>query len=230
MLHKTRGIVLSYIKYKETSIIVKIYTEKFGLQSYLINSIRSSKSKKGLALVQPLTLLEMVVYQKAGNSNGLQRISEYKPAVHFSSIPFEINKSSLALFISELLNVVLKDEEHHGGVFEFLFRLIIFLDNKTSGYNNVHIFLMVQLTHYLGFGIHNIEELEKHIIVSQFATDYESIYKCIMSLNILEIGDQYNIDNALRRDVLNYMIQYYILHIEGFKPLKSLDVLSQIFK
>jgi len=78
MLHKTKGIVLNYIKYSDTSIIAKIYTEAFGLQSYIVNSVRSSKAKNKIALFQPLTLLEMVVYHK--NHQGLQRISEMRTA------------------------------------------------------------------------------------------------------------------------------------------------------
>lgn len=230
MLHKTEGIVLSYMKYKETSVIAKIYTKKFGLQSYLINSVRSAKSKKGLALVQPLTLLDMVVYHKDGKQEGLQRISEYKPLMHFASIPFEIHKSSIALFISELLSAVLKEEEHHGAVFDFLYELIVYLDQQTAGFGNIHLYLLVQLTHYIGFGIHSIEELRRHTIVHQVATDYESIYKLIMTLNGATLKESVPISSDLRRDTIQYMVQYYVLHIDGFKPLKSLDILTQIFK
>ena len=86
MLHRTRGIVLSYIKYKETSIIVRIFTEAFGMQSYIVNSVRSAKSRGKMALYQPLSLLDLVVYHKSGKD--LQRISETKFSYAYSSIPF----------------------------------------------------------------------------------------------------------------------------------------------
>ena len=75
MITKTRGIVLNYIKYGDTSIICKIYTEQFGLQSYIINGIRKSKSKN-IGLYQPLNILDLVVYHK--KTSGLQRIKESK--------------------------------------------------------------------------------------------------------------------------------------------------------
>jgi DNA repair protein RecO (recombination protein O) len=84
MLHKTKGIVLHYIKYSETSIIVKIYTETFGIQSYIVNGVRSKNNKNKIALFQPLTLLDMVVYHKA-NATSLNRIAEVR-----CSEPFQI--------------------------------------------------------------------------------------------------------------------------------------------
>ena len=62
MLVKTRGIVLSYLKYRETSVIVRIYTEQLGLQSYVVNGVRKAKPPGRIALFQPFTLLELVAY------------------------------------------------------------------------------------------------------------------------------------------------------------------------
>ena len=230
MLHKTRGIVLSYIKYRETSVIVKVYTDKFGLQSYLINGVRSQKSKKGLALVQPLTLLDLVVYHQENKANGLQRISEFKPAIHFVSIPFDIRKTTIALFITELLSMVLHEEEHHGTFFNFLHGFIIHLDQESKSYSHYHLFLLVQLTHYIGFGIHNKTELERQGIIIHSHRDSDKLYETILQLNQLDLSAPVTYPNALKREVLQYMIQYYAMHIEGFKPLKSVEVLQQIFK
>ncbi|SMD35319.1 DNA replication and repair protein RecO [Reichenbachiella faecimaris] len=230
MLQKTRGIVLNYIKYRETSIIARVYTENFGIQSYIINSVRSQRSKKGLALLQPLTVLDMVVYFKNQKSDGLQRISEYKPAHSFTSIPFDIKKSAVALFVTELLTKVLKEEVDRGQVFEFLFQFILTLDQRKDGFESLHLYLMVQLTHYIGFGIHNKKELENDGLVSEISTSYEAIYTGVLKLNESKISDDFDIQNMLRRDILNYMIEYYKLHVDGFKELKSLDVLTQIFR
>ena len=97
MLHKTKGIVLNFVKFKETSVIVKIYTEKFGLQSYIENGVRSSKSKNKIALFQPLTQLELVVYHDPKKE--INRISEIRCILPYKSIPFEIKKSRNALRI-----------------------------------------------------------------------------------------------------------------------------------
>ncbi|UXX80205.1 DNA repair protein RecO [Reichenbachiella carrageenanivorans] len=230
MLHKTRGIVLNYIKYRETSIIARIYTESFGIQSYIINSVRSQRSKKGLALLQPLTVLDMVVYFKNQKSDGLQRISEYKPAHSFTSIPFDVKKSAMALFVTELLTKVLKEEDDRGQVFEFLFQFILMLDQKRDGYESLHLYLMVQLTHYIGFGVHHKKELQNDGLLHEVSTSYEEIYEAVLTMNANHLSDVVEMNNLLRRDVLNYLIEYYKLHVIGFKELKSLDVLAQIFR
>ncbi|MEO9965847.1 MAG: DNA repair protein RecO [Reichenbachiella sp.] len=230
MLQKTRGIVLNYIKYRETSIIARIYTENFGTQSYIINSVRSKRSKKGLALLQPLTVLDMVVYFKNQKPDGLQRISEYKPAYSFASIPFDVKKSAIALFVTELLSKVLKEEDDKGEVFEFLYQFILTLDEKEANYESLHLFLMVQLTHYIGFGIHNRAELERDGLLSQGSSSYEEIYDILLALNSMDLSANLESSNKLRRDVLYYLVEYYKLHVDGFTELKSLEVLSQIFR
>jgi DNA repair protein RecO len=109
MLSKTQGIVISYMRYRETSIVVNVYTSEMGICSYIENGVRSAKAKHKMALFQPLTLLDLEVYHKPGK--GLHRISEAKCFFPYQAIPFDIAKSSLALFLSEVLSKVLKEEE-----------------------------------------------------------------------------------------------------------------------
>ena len=124
MLVKTRGIVLSYIKYRESSIIAKVYTEQLGVQSYIINGVRKKGSGSRIALFQPFTLLDMVVY--TSQKGGLTRISEYKSAYPFGSIPFDIRKSSILLFLAEIVSKTIKEEEENPQLFNFLYQAIIF--------------------------------------------------------------------------------------------------------
>lgn len=230
MLQKTRGIVLNYIKYRETSIIARIYTEDFGLQSYLINGVRSQRSKKGLALLQPLSALDMVVYYKESKTDGLQRLSEYKPLVSFTSIPFDVKKSAIALFITELLTKVLKEEDDRGHVFEFLYQFTLQLDQKKENYENMHLFLMVQLTHFIGFGISHQDGLVHQSLLSETKDQDKKIHDAILVLNDQDMAADFEISNTLRRNVMNFLIAYYKEHLEGFKDLKSLEVLTQIFR
>ena len=115
MLVKTDGIVLNFIKYRETSIIARIYTEQLGLQTYIVNGVRKKEPTGRIALFQPLTLLEMVVY--ASNSGGITRISEYKCAHQFQTLLYDIRKSSIALFLSEIISLTVKEEEENPPLF-----------------------------------------------------------------------------------------------------------------
>src|SRR6187200_113375 len=101
MLHKTRGVVFRFTKYGESSIIVNIFTEMFGLQSYIVNGVRSRTVKSRIALYQPLTLLDLVVYHRE-NAN-INRIKEVKCLYPYQSIPTDIKKSALAIFIMEVI-------------------------------------------------------------------------------------------------------------------------------
>ena len=119
MLHKTRGIVLHSIKYGDSGIITSIYTELFGRVSFIMQGIRSKKSLVKGSYLQSLFLVEMELYYKPGRE--LHRIREIKNAVPFASIPFEIAKSTQAIFLAEVLNKILREEEPQQKLFEFLY-------------------------------------------------------------------------------------------------------------
>lgn len=118
MLHKTRGIVCKTLKYSDTSIITHIYTEKLGLQSYIVRGVRSAKSKGKAALYQHGNLLDLVVYHK--ESASLQNVSEANLAHMYTSTPFDVVKSALLIFYLEVLNKVLQEQEENEGLFDFL--------------------------------------------------------------------------------------------------------------
>ena len=108
MLHNTKGLVIRYLKYSETSVIATIYTELFGMQSYFLNGVRSKKSKIKINALQPLSFLDLVVYHK--EKKNLNRIKELK--LHpYQSIPNNIYKTSLVLFIAEIIQKSIKEEE-----------------------------------------------------------------------------------------------------------------------
>ena len=110
MLHKTPGIVFRFTKFGDTSIIVNVFTEAFGLQSYIVNSVRSASAKGKIALYQPLTLLDMVVYYKENAQ--VKRMKEVKCLHQYHSLYADVKKSAIAMFIAELLNKTVKDESH----------------------------------------------------------------------------------------------------------------------
>jgi DNA repair protein RecO (recombination protein O) len=96
MLFTTKGIVLHHFKYSEKSVIAKVYTEKFGLQSYILNGVRSTKSKNKAVYLQPLSLVEISANHK--ENKGLQQVKNIQLAEVYESIPFNIGKTSIVLF------------------------------------------------------------------------------------------------------------------------------------
>jgi DNA repair protein RecO (recombination protein O) len=148
MLHDTKGIVFHSIKYSESSVIVKIYTELFGIQSYLFKGVRNSRSKIKPGLFQSLSLLDLVVYHREKQS--LQQVKEIRLAFPYQAIPFDIRKSSIALFINELVYKSIREEEANPDLFAFLWQTCLTLDETGENVSWFHIRFAIQLMHHLG--------------------------------------------------------------------------------
>ncbi len=242
MLHTTKGIVLKTFKYSETSVIAKIYTHQFGIQSYMVNGVRSNgKSKQKAALLQPLTLLDMVVYYR--KNRNIQRIKEMKPIHTFTSIPFNIGKSSLALFTTELLYNTLKEEEQNERQFDFIFEFVQTLDQTEESIANLHLYFLLQLSGFLGFypfnnysrEAHNIFDLQEGIFTSRRPSHpyylQEPLCHYFAALLSTPLKDVHlvKIGKTHRKELLRALLEFYKLHIEGFKPLQSVKILQEIF-
>lgn len=220
MLHKTRGIVFRFTKYGETSIIVNIFTELFGLQGYIVNGVRSKSGKNKAALFQPLTLLDLVVYHRE-NAN-LNRISEVKCLYPYRSIPLDIRKSSIAVFINEVINKSIKEESHAGELCQFIIDSFIALDNLVIGTENFHLIFLLKLSRLLGFGAHNTDE-----VMGIRATDQET--ERILGLLIkADYLHSVTLSNSQRRVILDLLLKFYGDHIESFGEMKSIQVLREI--
>jgi DNA repair protein RecO (recombination protein O) len=220
MLHKTRGVVFRFTKYGETSIIVNIFTELFGLQGYIVNGVRSKSGKNKAALFQPLTLLDLVVYHRE-NAN-LNRISEVKCLYPYRSIPLDIRKSSIAVFINEVINKSIKEESHAAELCQFIIDSFIALDNLVIGTENFHLIFLLKLSRLLGFGAHNTEE-----VMGVRATDLET--ERLLDLLIkADYSQTVTLTNSQRRVILDLLLKFYGEHIESFGEMKSIQVLREV--
>jgi DNA repair protein RecO (recombination protein O) len=239
MLHKTRGIVFKVTDYSESSVVVQIFTEKFGLQSYLINGIKRPKSKIKLNSLQPLHLLDMIVYHKT--SGNIQRVSELRHQPVFQSIPYDIVKSSIAMFLNEVLYKSLRQQQPDEVLFEFLFHAVEILDSLNSGLANFHLYFLLRLTRFLGFypdktlasssawfdlkdgNYSNAQPAHLLIIEPPFT----ALWIAILKSNFDNL-DKLHISGPARKLLLEKIITYYQLHIEGFGEVKSVEVLEEV--
>ncbi|MDH5366570.1 MAG: DNA repair protein RecO [Cyclobacteriaceae bacterium] len=221
MLHKTQGIVFKYIKYRDSSIIVNIFTEKFGLQSYIVNSVRSKSAKSKIALFQPLTCLELVVYHK--ESTDINRISEVRCNHPFHSIPINIQKSSITLFLTEILHKTIREQNDTDDLFTFIQQAILVLDNLNTDYENFHIQFLLKLSKYLGFGVSENNELES--LMEEAKIDFGILNE----LNNNPFGHHVPLNGNLRLRLINAVIYYYKHHYGSLGEIKSLSVLNEVF-
>jgi len=237
MLIKTRGIVLSYLKYRETSIIARIYTERLGVQSYVVNGVRKAKPPGRIALFQPFTLLELVAYVARGSSS-LTRLAEYRCAEPLTTLPYEVQKSSVVLFLSEVLGRAVREEEQNEPLFQFLHDAILAFDHQTAGAENFALTFLLRLATYLGFGVGSGAELTDQVIMAGHApTSKGATGPATLRLRefegyfdeLLHQPAPSTIPNGrVRHELLNVLIRYYQLHIEQLGEIRSLEILSQV--
>ncbi len=242
MIESTRGIVLTYTKYAESSIISHIYTEKFGLQSYMINQVRSKKNKGKTVFLQPLTLLDLEVYHT--DKKTIHRIKDFRVNLPFAQIPFEPVRQSLAFFIAEVLNKALKHEDRLAyGMFDFLHHSISVMDDSIEGIQNYHLFLLFKLTKLLGFYPHFQEKLEKHFfdlrtglfqVMEPSHPDFMNVWQADLLYQLKEVDVEYlaniHLTGTQRAEFMEKLLDYYHLHLSGFSNIKSFRVLKELFK
>ncbi len=226
-LHKTRGIVLNYIRYRETSIIVKVYTEQFGLQTYIENGVRSAKGKNRIALFQPLTLLDLVVYHD--DKKEIHRISEMRCNRPFKTLPFDILKSSIGLFLTEILSKTLKEETGNSVLFDFLFHALIELDDADKHFENFHLIFLLQLTFYLGFSPENAQEIVSQFKEYSIGIGFSDAQQTLID-DLLHHQSQPVLSRKDRNHLLEVLLLYYKLHIEEIGEIKSLQVLQEVMQ
>ena len=219
MLIKSRGIVLRFTKYGDTSLIATIFTEKVGLQSYMIKGARSSKSKIKMALLQPLTILDMVAYHREQAQT--QHIREMKCDYIFKNLPQDQTKKTIAFFIAEILNRAVKDQSHPEELFRFIENSLIALDESETKTENFHLEFLIGLSRHLGFGPGRWNEVTRGRIIPQ--EDANILQDLVDSKKLLA-----PITTEQRRELLNIMLDFYQHHLDNFGKIKSVEVLREI--
>ena len=242
MQHKTQGIVLKQIKYGEKSVIVTIYTQHFGRQTYMVKGIRSKTGKIKPALLQALTLLDMEVYHHPKRE--LQNIKELSLAVPLYGLTSDIYKNTIAQFLADVLYKVLREEEENIALFKFVKENILLLDDAKNGISDFHIHFLVHLTKHLGFffntnytenSFFDLKEgsFSPNLPTHSYYLDKEYTY----ALNFFVENDTYIIgqnslilNSFIRNTLIEKLLDYYQLHLEGIGTIKSFAVLQELFR
>ncbi len=240
MLSSTKAIVLNSLKFQDERIIVNLLTEDYGRISSIIKISSSAKAKLKRQYFQPLFLLEIILdYRQASN---FQKIKEAKLLTPLSSIPFDPYKLSISLFISEFLNCATRREQADDVLFSYIKNSILYLDGLREGFSNFHLVFMMRLTKFLGFypNIDNFIKGDWFDLRSSCFThevplhdDYlppEEAEKISLILRMdFPTMHLYRISQRERLRLIDLIISYYRLHVNGFLELKSLKVMKELF-
>lgn len=224
--------------YAETSIIVQVFTEQFGMQSYIVKGAKKPKANIRASLFQPLNLLDMVVYYK--QHAGIQQIREVKNYPFYETIPYDITKSTVLLFLNEIVYKSIRTHSPDEQLFEFIYHSLELLDQHRVAVANYSIWFMIRLTRYLGFlpdrknSGWRYFDLQEGVFVQlpplhphYMAEEEKEIFLAFLDVTLLNLSDIV-LNAGQRAKLINQLIKYYSFHVDGFGEIKSLEVLHEV--
>lgn len=240
MQEKTSGIVLYVTPYTDSMSIVHLYTEKYGRMGYLLPTGDARRNKRMRSLFSPFAILELDVEHKPLRE--LQRIREFRPQALLHQLHSHPVKRAITLFLSEILAKTITEPEPNRPLYEFLVHSIQILDLLEEGTANFHLCFLIQLSGYLGFYPNTENQypgswfdlLNGTFCPTRPAHPYAlppeeaRYFLLLMRMNYANLH-RFSMNRADRTRILDRFILYFRLHLDGFRELKSLDVLKSLF-
>ena len=235
----SKAILLHSLRYSDNSVIAKVYTESHGMLPFMVHVGKGKKSASKAVLLQPLTLLEISFNPES--KGGIKRPSSLERAEMTSSITIDTIKTTLALFMAEMVLKSIQEEEKNSSLFNFIWRAVTFLDLDNQSLNNFHLKFLIELSSHLGFypdiesftsgalfnliegRYHPRAELDQHHLDSK-------ISELLHALVRISFSDHHSImmTTQQRRTLLSSLIDYYRLHLDGMREIKSHQILHEV--
>lgn len=239
MEEKIEGIVLQAIRYGDTSLIVKILTLEYGIQSYIIKGAFNKTSKVRAALFQQMNLIRFV-HSNRRHDKSLGFIKEVELDYCYQSIPFVMNKTAITMFMSEILTKSLSEPERNDDLYNFVKKMLLWLDIVDDNYANFPLYFTLEICRHLGLypkgddkeGLY-FDMVEGCFSAQQPLHPYYSNGKeqrilCqLLGLSLPEICSL-TLSNNDRRETLDLIIQFMRLHAPTLKSIQSHEILREV--
>lgn len=238
--YKARGVVLHTMKYGESSMVIFMLTDVLGRQNYMVQGIRSARSKGNrAALFQPMFVVDFVGLESPKMQ--MHRMQEVRSGVTLTSMPFDVRKSTIALFMAETLYRLVKEVEPQSPLFGFVEQSVAALDGLADGVANFHLWFMVRLSAHLGFypgneyipgGCFDIQEglfvhsMPQHRLA--LSPENTRILDAFMSAGVGELAS-INLARTQRSAFLAALLTYFGYHLDSIHNIRSLDILRDVF-
>jgi DNA repair protein RecO (recombination protein O) len=233
MLISTQGIVFKSIKFQESSLIVKIFTKTHGVLTFMVKGVRSVKANGKAAAFQPGVLLDLIMYFQ--ENKNFKTLKEFKSAHLYSSTLFDVRKSSVLIFLMEILEQCIKEDEDNEQIFEFIFNALVALD-ETDFKPSFHIDFLLELMQHLGiFPSGQASDITPYFNTTEGSFSahaslfpYQVKQEESASFSKALKGAAASLNRQQRNKVLSLILDYFSYHIDNFKEVRSLKVLEAV--
>ena len=238
--YKARGIVLGTVKYGDKAVIVNMLTDTLGRQSYIVQGLGSGRGRGSkLAYYQPLFALQFegIVSDKSE----LHRMKDVQSSIVMQTIPYDIRKSTIALFISEVLYRLVGESEANSPLFDFVYGSIEALDAIDEGVANFHLWFLANISRFLGFAPGNEYTKDSFFDMREglytpvqplhekfFNCEYAQLLNDLIECDVQYLGE-IGLNRTQRVDMLHALTDYYALHLDSIRKVQSISILQQLF-
>ena len=238
--YKTRGIVLHTVRYGEKSVVAYLLTDTLGRQTYMVGGVGSGKSRSNkMALLQPMFPLSIEGLESPRTE--MHRFREAVLDYPLQSMPFDVRKSTIALFMAEVLYRLIGESETNSVLFDFVWGSIEALDAIEEGVANFHLWFLAHISRFLGFAPGNeyiedsyfdmregeytpIRPLHDKFLNMEYARLLHDLIECDVEY-LGEIG----LNRTQRVDMLLGLVDYYTVHLESIRRVQSIQILQELF-
>ena len=233
MLIATRGIVLKSVKFQESSLIVKVFTESHGVQTFMVKGVRSVKANGKAAMFQSGMLLDFIMYYQENKS--FKTFKEYRAAFVYDNALYDIRKSSILMFLIEVIEQCIHDDNEDDLLFNFIFTSLQKLDKQDFN-PDFHLYFLLHFMQHLGIypsanftASTTYFDIKEGCFTSSFGTNPFVLSKEDSALVVQLLDkDALQFNRQERKKAIHLLLDYYNYHIENFKGVKSLQVLETV--
>ena len=231
--------MLGTLKYGEKGVIVHLLTDVCGRQSYMVQGVRPTAKGSKMALLQPMFTLEFEGLTSTKMS--MHRMKDVVPGMVLHSTPFDVRKSTMALFMAEVLYRLVKESEECSGLFDFVWGSVAALDALEEGIANFHLWFLANLSRPLGFSPDNeyidgawLDIRDGHFtpnaLIPCFALSPENarILHDMLECDVRYLGE-IGLNRQERVEFLEAMLKYYNYHLDSIRSVESIRVLKEVF-
>ena len=238
--YKGRGIVLHTLKYGDTSMVAYLLTDVGGRRSYMVQGVRSRSGRGSkLALFQPMFPVEFEGLESPRQQ--MDRFKEVRAGFVLQSLPFDVRKSTIALFMAEVLYRLVKECEPNQRLFDFVWGSVAALDALDEGVANFHLWFLTNLSRFLGFSPGNaylpgawfdiregsftpLRPSHGEVLSADDARILHDLLECDVRY-IAEIG----LNRRQRVAYLDALLVYYGYHLDAIHAVQSVRILQEVF-